>query len=347
MIQQIKEKSFSKQVWNVGRVDDLKMKNDRGRDTAVKDYVDLKEKMHNLLRPEGLPPKPDITSPKLKIFGTSKQKKSPSNYSNMRNLVNEIAQNHPNLVEFVRELPVHKACKTKINVCEEDSLKAIPSLNGTSPSKLILKETDSFKDPIPSSKKLTIIIPNKGKPSPSIPLQNLKTSPDLYQPSTEYFELPQSYNIHQTRNSTDISHFSQTARTLDFSASILNNNMAATSRDFPSAHRFKNRSLEVRRYIKRIEETFAQETPNQNEKFPGVVKSPGSRNLIEISEDQPMHYSPNSLPKMTKAMMKRPNHNEYLLGPSPLLTNVKSINLYNASPLSIGPSNIMKSQIKE
>lgn len=256
MFEKIMSLSETKHIFKVERLENLNSISSGVKENKASEYSHLKDDIQiALMRPADPLPKLDGSSPKLKVYRNSK--KHLSLHTNYKNIMNQIIEEHPVLMDFVTETKPIKNSHSKERVTTEGSESArLPRKIATEPN-----EPKSWLPSFQRGQKKSTIPPKSGGFAPR----------ESYYPERESHDpLSALFNHSYTKTQGDTSLSQQSPLISKFNPNQTSNFAVKTAHSMSErspllSTRYKNINQEIRKCVKKLSE-YATKSPRASSK---------------------------------------------------------------------------------
>ena len=262
MFEKIMNLSETKYNYNIERLENLNnITTNATKEDKAQEYMNLKDNMQiSLQRPADPLPKIEGSSPKLKVYRHGK--KQLSAHTNYKNIMNEINEDHPLLMNFITEnKPMIKHSRSKdrstttIEECESATIHS-----ARLPSKLSNTEPNEPRSWLPSfrraDKKGTAVPKSGSLTRDSRPSHNER---DSYDPLIVF-------NTSSQRTQTDTSISQQSPLLSKFNPIRTTISQSISERSPLLSTKYKNINAEIRKCMKKLSENSIKMSPRPSSK---------------------------------------------------------------------------------
>jgi len=258
MFEKIMSLSETKHTFKVERLENLNTISSGVKENKASEYSHLKGDIQlALMRPADPVPKFDGSSPKLKVYRNSK--KHLSLHTNYKNIMNQIIEEHPVLMDFVTETkPIrHSPSKERATTEGSESARLPHRITATEPN-----EPKSWLPSFQRAQKKSTIPPKSGG---FIPRESYHYERESHDPLSALF------NHSYTKTQGDTSMSQQSPLISKFNPNSTSTYMMKTSHSISErspllSTRYKNINQEIRKCVKKLSEYATKNSPRANSK---------------------------------------------------------------------------------
>lgn len=276
MFEKIMNLSETKYNYNIERLENLNSITTNGiKEDKAQEYLHLKDDMQiSLQRPADPLPKIEGSSPKLKVYRHNK--KQLSTHTNYKNIMNEIHEEHPLLVNFLsdKKKNKHSLSKDRSQTTEECESATISSAR--LPYKLSNTEPNEPRSWLPSFRradKKGLMVPKSGSLT-----RETKPSHQERDPYDPFIVFNSSY----IRTQTDTSISQQSPLLAKFTPIQAKISQPVSERSPLLSTKYKNINVEIRKCMKKLNANAIKISPRPSSKgklepiFINTGKTPAS-----------------------------------------------------------------------